>query len=445
MRKVFNVMLIFLCLIAGSSLVFYSPVHLFDLITGAEAADGFFISWPLIRVFTEPLYAFSFYALTLNRDFYQPAIISWFGWVVLSVFVYCGIRKRTLGHTLSRLFYAVMILVTIFLFAALVPLSGPKLNKPAGFINVDLHSHTIYSHDNLSKPSSSLRFHKLQGYDAFFVTEHNHTESFDKFSEYARYREVFPGMQMQTKDKVSVLLLSDKEFDGEEYSSKTLGEIIEKAHQNDMLVIMPHWWKWHRQSLEELVDLGIDGFEIYNCGYRNISKRDLEDIIKISEDNNLLMAGSTDWHGWGYMTDVWTVVKADSAADGLTNVLSKKPEIQVLLYREKQSASRIRFIFEPFAAFYYYIKNADAISVLSLMVWIVLINVLFTGRTSKYIKKYTPFAVILFLAVSAAIIFFSYLPAKSTNEIITRTVLPVLLGSCILWFLVWRLNGKNIQ
>jgi hypothetical protein len=302
----------------------------------------------------------------------------------------------------------------------------------------------MYSHDNLSTPSSSLRFHKTQGYDSFFITEHNHTKGFDKFPENVKYKEVFPGVQMQTKDKVSVLLLSGVQFDGDEYKDKTLKEIIEKAHQNDMLVLMPHWWKWHRQSLQELVDSGIDGFEIYNCGYRYLTKKELKEIIKISEENNLLMAGSTDWHGWGYMTDVWTVFDINPGAN-LKDILDKKPQTQVLLYRQEQSASVLRFVFEPFMAFYYYIKNADVISVLSLMVWIMLLNVLFIGNTAKYIKKYTPPVVIAVLVLSAAAIFISYLPAKGLNQMVPSTVVPALLGCCALWFLVWRINGKNIQ
>ena len=172
---------------------------------------------------------------------------------------------------------------------------------------------------------------------------------------------------MQTKDKVSVLLLSAKAFDGGQYKNLSLKDIIGKAHSEGMLVIMPHWWKWHRQSLEELVELGIDGFEIYNCGYRNLSKRDFQDIVKISKDNNLLMAGSTDWHGWRYMTDVWTVLKAEPGGN-LKETLDKKPETRVLVYRQQQSSSPLRFILEPFYAFYLYTKNADMIAIFSLMI-----------------------------------------------------------------------------
>jgi Predicted metal-dependent phosphoesterases (PHP family) len=441
--KAINVMLLFLCLIAGASIAFYAPMGMYDLVTGAKA-DGFSVSWPGIRFFTEPFYALSFYSVTLDRGFYLPAIISWFGWVMIAVFTYCGIKKRTIVQCVSRTLYAVMMLATLFVLVALVPLPGPKLIKPADYIAVDFHSHTINSHDNLSLPASNLRFHNYQGYDAFYITEHNHTKGFEKFPQSAQYKKVFPGVQMATKDGVSVLLLSDKKFEGEEYKDLTLDEIINKAHQNNMLVIMPHWWKWHKQSMEDLVKSGIDGFEIYNCGYRNFKQSEQNKMIETVKKDNLLAAGSTDWHGWGYMTDVWTVFKASSTAN-LTSQLAAKPEIKVILYREKQSSSIVRFIFEPFAAFYYYMKNANAFSVISFMVWFAVIFMLALSYVTKYIKEYLPLFMMALFFISALYFLVSYLPVRELNNIIPSTVLPVCVGFCLLWFLVWRLNGKDIH
>ncbi|MDR3253787.1 MAG: hypothetical protein LBT07_02335, partial [Endomicrobium sp.] len=75
-----SLLLIFLCLILGSNIIFYSPIPLYDLITGLKTPD-FSITWPKIRLFIEPLYSFSFYVLTLNKHFYKPAIISWVLWI----------------------------------------------------------------------------------------------------------------------------------------------------------------------------------------------------------------------------------------------------------------------------------------------------------------------------------------------------------------------------
>ena len=136
-----------------------------------------------------------------------------------------------------------------------------------------------------------------------------------------------------------------------------LADIIRKVHENKMLVIMPHWQKWHRQAFVELKDFRIDGFEIYNCGYRNFNENERRAMIDFSKENNLLMFGVTDWHGLVCMSDVWTVFQGN-VSENITGVACKKPQMQVILYRQERSISILRFIFEPFAAFYYYIKNA---------------------------------------------------------------------------------------
>lgn len=432
------------CLIAGSSLLFHSPVQLYDLVTGLPA-EGFFVTWPFIRIFTEPFYAFAFYALTLERNFYQPAIISWTVWSVMALAVYCYVKKQTVKLFLVKLLYVLALLATLFVFVALLPLPGPKLHKPEGYIAVDPHSHTISSHDNVSTAKSSLKFHKYNGYDSFFVTEHNHTKGFSRFPEEAKLKQVFPGIQIQAKKaKISVLLLSAKEYDGDDYKDMFLEDMINKAHENGMLVIVPHWWKWHKFTFEELLELGIDGFEIYNCGYRNFDESQRQAMIDFSKNNGLLMIGSTDWHGWGYMSDVWTVFKGNTR-DNLLTQLAAKPETKVILYREKQSGSILRFIFEPFMAFYYYIKNTGPLQVISLILWAAVMMIIASGKTMKYIVRYFPLCLSAFFAFLTVYYYILSLPVRGLNEIITASVIPALLGFCFLWFIIWRLNGKNIQ
>ncbi|OEG70861.1 hypothetical protein ATZ36_16170 [Candidatus Endomicrobiellum trichonymphae] len=58
-----------------------------------------------------------------------------------------------------------------------------------------------------------------------------------------------------------------------------LADIIRKVHKNKMLVI----WEWHKQTFAELKDFGIDGFEIYNCGYRNFREDDCRSLINFSQ------------------------------------------------------------------------------------------------------------------------------------------------------------------
>ncbi|MDR0820412.1 MAG: hypothetical protein LBN19_02680 [Endomicrobium sp.] len=439
--KSLGLLLICLCLLIGSSIIFYSPVPLYDLITGLHTPD-FSLNWPKVRLFIEPFYSFSFYILTLNRDFYRPVVISWVLWVAGTVLIYCLADKKKLGQILNNIFYSLMILATAFVFAVLIPIPGPKLEKPQNCIAVDIHSHTISSHDNVAPAEISLKVHLWQGFDAFFNTEHNQTKGFAMFPKDTLYKTVYPGMQVQTENGVSVILLSSEKFDGRDYKNMMLADVIRKAHENKMLVIMPHWWKWHKHTFAELKDFGIDGFEIYNCGYRNFREDDCRALINFSKENNLLMFGVTDWHGWGYMSNVWTVFQGDNP-ENVEKQLAKKPKTQVILYKQEQSKSNLRFVFEPFAAFYYYIENAGLKYIISFTVWIAVIFVIFRSRFFKYIKKYLPLAMTSIFASGTLYFYVIVKKVADTNEIILNSVIPVLLLFCALWIVLWRINGSG--
>ncbi|MDR1940994.1 MAG: hypothetical protein LBQ47_01550 [Endomicrobium sp.] len=441
--KIINWTLLFLCFIALSSFFFYNPMPLFDLVTGARTID-FSIKWPVIRIITEPFYAFSFYALTMNRDFYRPAVISWASWTLAAAFLYCMLSGKSLFQTAVKLFYSLIILVTLFVFVALVPLPGPSLVKPEGYAAFDAHSHTVSSHDNISTARSNLKFHLSQGFDSFFITEHNNTVSFMNFPESAKFKTVFPGMQIQTKDKISVLILSDKEFNAADYKDLRLEDLIKKAHRDDKLVIMPHWWKWHKFSFKQLADMGIDGFEIYNCGYRNFDPQEQKNMIAFAVKEKLLMVGSTDWHGWGYMTDVWTVFPKDEETS-LYRQLAAKPRTSVIVYRQEQDGSLPRFIFEPFAAFYYYVQNADLYAVLSFMIWIAIIGVVAANTVLSRLCGRLSFALAAVFAV--LLIYFTLLALAygDLNKIIKSSVIPVSAVLCALWFAYAPINKLAIK
>jgi hypothetical protein len=436
----FGLLAICLCLIVVSNIIFYSPIHLYDLITGLTSAD-FSITWPRVRIFIEPFYSFVFYILTLNRDFYKPVVISWILWVLGIVLIYCLLHKKNVKQTLINIFYSLMILFTVVFFAALIPIPGPKLEKPKEYIAIDTHSHTLSSHDNIAPCNISLKAHLWQGFDAFFNTEHNHSKGFSAFPTDTKLKVAYPGMQMRTKDGVSVIVLSQKEFDGYDYKNMFLEDLIKKAHENNMFVVMPHWWKWHAHTFAKLKDIGIDGFEIYNCGYRYFDKNEQKSMIDFAKENNLTMLGVTDWHGWGYMSDVWTVFEGN-ASENIVAQLLKKPKTKTLLYRREQSGSVIRFIFEPFYAFYYYVSNVTLKYLTSFMIWIVVAVLIFKSRFFKYIKKYLPIFMTL-VCVSAAVYFYVIVRSVAdTNTIVMKSIMPALTGFCALWLVLAMGNNK---
>ena len=307
MKKIYT--LVSIIIISAILNIFFYTSNIVDISTG-EQLNNIILQWPVFRLFIEPFYAFAYYILTMERTGYIFALISWLSWIVLITVILCRYNNFKLKDTVISCCFSFFFFVSICCMIVILPIIGPKITNINGYRIVDIHSHTISSRDNISSMVSSKNFHKNQGFTEFFVTEHDNTNGYKTIPESVGTEHIFPGIQIRTKDEVSVLLLSKDYFEYEDFRDKTIKELIDLSHSKDMLVVMPHWWKWRKKpDLQQLIDWGIDGFEIYNCGYRYISDQTRQEIIDICNKNNLPMFGTTDWHGLGYMTNVWTIIK----------------------------------------------------------------------------------------------------------------------------------------
>ena len=420
---------------------FYSPC-LIDIVTGQQATS-FKLHWPLLRLFIEPFYAFSYYILTMERSGYVFALISWSCWSIVLAIIFAKAKKLTVKATVILSIFSVFLLASVISLVIFLPVQGPKLIPTSGNWTIfDPHSHTISSRDVISNIYSNMNYHFLQGYNNFFITEHDTTRGFFLFPKDERKNHVFPGIQIRTTEGISVLLLSSDFFRYEDFAQKSLKDLIKLAHSKNMLVIMPHWWKWHRPPLQDVVDAGIDGFEIYNCGYRYISDSTRKEIIDVCKKNNLLMLGSTDWHGYGYMTNVWSVIKND-ADKNLFELLKEKPQIKVIVHNVKGNQSIIRYIFEPFYAFIHYLTYTKAKFILS---FYMIITFIFVFLSMFKFKVLIRFICILFaLFFDCALFYFANLfTANIHSVILSETIIPVLIGFVFVWLILWGTSGKNL-
>jgi hypothetical protein len=155
------------------------------------------------------------------------------------------------------------------------------------------------------------------------------------------------------------------------------------------------------------------------------------------------MVASTDWHGWGYMTDAWTIFHTNNLLykDGSKFQI---PQSQIIIYRQKQSNSILRFIFEPFAAYYYYIKNVDMVNTFYFMVWFSFIFFLLFFSSTKYIRKYIPVIFSISFACAAIYYLAIFIPVSGVNNTLPVFLIPSLAGLSVLWLITWRLYGKTI-
>ncbi|MDR0485600.1 MAG: hypothetical protein LBH29_02605 [Elusimicrobiota bacterium] len=436
-----NIILLTLGVFSIALLNFFcsQPIFPIDILQG-QSPEGFYIEFPLLRYFIEPFYAFVFYILTLERAAYMPSLISWSAWIILFAALFGFLKKHSPQKIILNTIYCLIFFASLLAFAAVLPIPGPKLIKPNGFLAFDAHSHTNYSHDNVSTIFFSRAFHRWAGFDGYYISEHNNSLSFEHFPEKEQFNFVYPAVQMQSSEGgVSVLLLSQKKFDAKEFQNLTVEDLIHKAHQNNMLAIMPHWWKWRKHTLAQLKEWGIDGFEIYNCGYRNIDEETRKTLIDFTKENNLLAIGSTDWHGWGYMTDVWTVTAGDKKQN-LSFELAEIPPLKVILYRQEKPRSMVRFIFEPFSAFYFYLKSADLKMTAAFILWIVILFVFFHTKISKKFLEELPLIFAALFAAFAVYFLIIFLPVYRLNRILFFSVIPASAGMSLLWLIFWKTN-----
>lgn len=330
-----------------------APVVPIDITSNQPAG---YVTYSWWRYIFEPFSLLSEYLLSATN--WRKTIFSVYLWFLLiSLFFKIKFWRATL------VYFTIIALTIIF------PLTCPKIHLTSSGTVVDFHSHTYYSHDALISPEQNLSAHRRAGFHTFFITEHDSTKSFSRFQQ--KSFPVFPGVQINTTDGISLLILSQKEFDLNELKNSSIKELIRKAHQKNMLVVLPHWWKWKKPPVKELIKNGIDGIEIYNTAYR--SGANTVELIELARRNNLFPVGSTDWHGWGNYTNVWTVIKSTD-----TNILWQTKNrfltSRVIVYNPQKELTDWQHLLEPYFIIINYLRSAKSTNIFFLVFWLFLIS-----------------------------------------------------------------------
>lgn len=440
MKKIYTIVSIIIVSVILN--IFFYSSNIIDVST-REQLNNIILQWPIFRLFIEPFYAFAYYILTMERSGYIFALVSWLSWLILITILICRYKNFKLRNTIIFCCFSFFLFISLCCCVIILPVIGPKITNIDGYKTIDIHSHTISSRDNISSISSSINFHKKHGFTDYFITEHDNTNGYKTIPDSIGTEHILPGIQIRTKEGVSVLLLSQEEFEYEDFKGKSIEELIDLAHFRDMLVVMPHWWKWHRPDLQQLIDWKIDGFEIYNCGYRYISDQTRQDLINICNENNLPMFGTTDWHGLGYMTNVWTLVK-EKDNKTLFELLKEKPKTKIVVHDVKGNQSVLRYVFEPFYFVYIYVTTTQLKYVISFyMVILILVGFLYNKPAIRVIRL---ISLSLSCFFSICIFYFVYILEYSfySNVMIPETIIPTAASLVFIWLVIWGFCDKNI-
>ncbi len=278
-----------------------------DAVTGAPAGNADLVN-PALYLVLAPLSNLLDALTFLSLDRAKALLVTW----ILVLALVGALRSGTARRRLVRALAGVAFVLALAVAAVLLPRPVPRLiTGESDVAVVDLHSHTIASHDGRFgwTPAKLAQWHAVQGFQAAYVTDHNRPFA----GATSAAIPLLPGAEWSVHRQHIVALGATTPLDLASYSSNTPGmlTLFAALHAQGALAIasLPEYWKNHRDELDQFVAAGVDGFEIVNCSPKGLafSAAARRTVIDLAQRHNRLVTGASDNHGWGKVTCVWNL------------------------------------------------------------------------------------------------------------------------------------------
>jgi len=152
----------------------------------------------------------------------------------------------------------------------------------------DLHIHSKYSHDSLSRPRDILKRAKKVGLDTISITDHN---SMTGSLEAAQISKEF-GVQVITGIEISTDV-GDVIGIGitEAIDSQDWREVVYSIHNQGGVAVFPHPCRDHKNHVE--VAKAVDAIECFNA---RVTKEDNDKALRLARDYNRPIIAASDAH-----------------------------------------------------------------------------------------------------------------------------------------------------
>lgn len=385
------VLIIAIIFIAG---FFHYSIHIENALT-LETLSEFGIHIPVWKIVFEPVLGI---LLFYNRSFHALTELRFLLFWILAIFmIYTLVKSVLIKEKLLRRRFIIGQLVAVPIviglwFALLViiifiPLPNNTIvNNSADKILVTTHSHTAYSHDGLISQEALWKWHKRNGFDAFFITDHNnHDHTLDFVQDQRDHK--FPG---------EPLVMCGEEFSGSnhmsllglkgKFSTRGLSDsaVVSLTRAGNGAVIVNHWFDGEHKSLEYYKNLGVDGFEIENVATDKTYDRKVYQKIKdFCQGNNLLMNGGLDFHGYGNVCSLWNAFQIPgwhsldrvSKEEAILKIIRSRDQnnLLVLLYNDRPYYTTKYLYLSPLFTFFNYFRTLNFYQVISWIFWIFLV------------------------------------------------------------------------
>ncbi len=378
-------------LIISISTFFHYQIYIGDALTLKQLQE-FGINIPFLRILFEPVLGILLY---FNRVLYSiDEILYTLHWSVL-IFIFYTVTKSIRIKENKKYFITTQIMnfpllvgiwFTLFVVIVFIPLPNNTIvNNSENYILVTTHSHTEYSHDGLTSQKGLWEWHKRNGFDAFFITDHNnHNRTID-----------FKNSQRDGEFPLEPLVLCGEEFSGtnhlsllglkRKFSTKSFADstAIDSVHANNGAVIVNHWFDGKHKSLGYYKNIGVDGFEIENTATERFYDRNIyEEIKEFCENNNLIMNGGLDFHGYGNVCSIWNAFNIpkwksftpDKKEEAILKIIQNRDQskLKILIYKDRPFYDSQYLYLSPLFTLFNYFRTLNVYQVLSWIIWILL-------------------------------------------------------------------------
>jgi hypothetical protein len=386
----------FICVITLLSIFLHRPIRITDALSNLPA-EGYDVHVSFWRIIFEPLFGFLLFYLRANQPLVEfLVLLLWLaaGMLVARLLQLRRVRKNQRADAalkgVLRWLACLPIILTVWVTFLLIMIFGPlpantiKKQNPDEIL-VNVHSHTHFSHDGVISPTALMRWHARNGFDAFFLTEHNnHDKTLEMIQ--AQQAGILPPEPMvlcgeEYSGSNHILLLGlTRNFNTKDMADSTA---IDSAHAQTGVAIVAHWFAEMKHPMEQYIASGADGFEIVNqAEVRYYGPEVLRFIAETCKRNRLLMVGACDYHGYGAACLTWNALaipdwkRMDYAQkyQSILDVLRQRDQrkIKVLVYDDRRPVDGRWLLFSPVSTFIAYFRGIDILQFASWISWILI-------------------------------------------------------------------------
>ncbi|MEN8157656.1 MAG: hypothetical protein ABFS10_11960 [Bacteroidota bacterium] len=431
------------------SVLFHHPIEIIDAITSLPV-PGYGIEISTWRLLFEPWTGPLLFYLRADQPLAEFAVLLL--WILTISLLWSIARpgsqpvktdrgRRMLNGLLTWLRVTPLIVGTwlgLLWLIIYIPLPSNTIeNGQENTVLINTHSHTEQSHDGIISTKRLHQWHRRNGYDAFFITDHNH------------HRMTLETVRAQEEGAIppEPLIMAGEEFSGSnhmtllgltrDFSTRGLTDrqVIDTTHAAGGVVIVAHWFDDENETIPHYTEMGVDGFEIANqASGLTYDRRVFEDIVHTCTTQGLLMAGVADYHGYGSTCFAWNALEipgwhqmeTSEKRESIMELLRQRDmsRVGVLLYNDRNTFDRNRVFLSPLYNIINYFRTLNGWQLLSWFIWLVLIGV--GGKRFKnslwqivHLRPGESLAIIssLFLLVNGILILSRVDRLKETNDI----------------------------